>query len=180
MPSPVEPARPLPGVTQESLERLAPRAEGPSARAGDVVRGKALIFWDPKRPGQKLDADRHRPDHARGGLRLREPRDARRALEGGLVPPPDAGLPRACPCRRDVRHRGAALRHRQLARDVARGLKGVAEEAGLEMVIVAGENMGDIFRRNALNLGLHVVQSPRPSPTRRTATASRSTRRRGR
>jgi 3-isopropylmalate/(R)-2-methylmalate dehydratase large subunit len=40
------------------------------------------------------------------------------------------------------------------------GLKGVAEEAGLEMVVVCGANMGDIFRRNALNLGLHVVQSP--------------------
>ena len=40
------------------------------------------------------------------------------------------------------------------------GLKGIAEEAGLEMVIVCGDNMGDIFRRNALNLGLHVVQSP--------------------
>src|SRR6266704_1125199 len=39
------------------------------------------------------------------------------------------------------------------------GLKGVAEEAGLEMVVVCGSNMGDIFRRNALNLGLHVVQS---------------------
>ena len=30
------------------------------------------------------------------------------------------------------------------------GLKGVAEEAGLEMVVVCGHNMGDIFRRNAL------------------------------
>ena len=28
------------------------------------------------------------------------------------------------------------------------------------MVIVCGNNMGDIFRRNAFNLGLHVVQSP--------------------
>ena len=28
------------------------------------------------------------------------------------------------------------------------------------MVVVCGDNMGDIFRRNALNLGLHVVQSP--------------------
>src|SRR6185436_19050916 len=36
----------------------------------------------------------------------------------------------------------------------------VAEEAGLQMVIVCGRNMGDIFRRNALNLGLEVVQSP--------------------
>jgi 3-isopropylmalate/(R)-2-methylmalate dehydratase large subunit len=40
------------------------------------------------------------------------------------------------------------------------GLKGIADEAGLQMVIVCGRNMGDIFRRNALNLGLHVVQSP--------------------
>jgi 3-isopropylmalate/(R)-2-methylmalate dehydratase large subunit len=40
------------------------------------------------------------------------------------------------------------------------GLKGVAEEEGLELVVVCGANMGDIFRRNALNLGLHVVQSP--------------------
>jgi 3-isopropylmalate/(R)-2-methylmalate dehydratase large subunit len=40
------------------------------------------------------------------------------------------------------------------------GLKGVAEEAGRELVVVCGANMGDIFRRNAFNLGLHVVQSP--------------------
>ena len=40
------------------------------------------------------------------------------------------------------------------------GLKGVAEEAGLQLVVVCGNNMGDIFRRNALNLGLQVVQSP--------------------
>src|SRR2546428_195319 len=39
------------------------------------------------------------------------------------------------------------------------GLKAVAEEAGLELVIVCGDGVGDIFRRNALNLGLHVVQS---------------------
>ena len=40
------------------------------------------------------------------------------------------------------------------------GLKAIADEAGLKMVIVCGHNMGDIFRRNALNLGLEVVQSP--------------------
>ena len=28
------------------------------------------------------------------------------------------------------------------------------------MVVVCGHNMGDIFRRNSFNLGLHVVQSP--------------------
>ena len=40
------------------------------------------------------------------------------------------------------------------------GLKGIAEEAGLEMVGGGGSNMGDIFRRNSFNLGLHGVQSP--------------------
>ena len=40
------------------------------------------------------------------------------------------------------------------------GLKAIAEEVGLELVIVCGHNMGDIFRRNAFNLGLHVVQCP--------------------
>jgi 3-isopropylmalate/(R)-2-methylmalate dehydratase large subunit len=40
------------------------------------------------------------------------------------------------------------------------GLKAVAEEVGLELVVVCGNNMGDIFRRNAFNLGLEVVQSP--------------------
>jgi 3-isopropylmalate/(R)-2-methylmalate dehydratase large subunit len=40
------------------------------------------------------------------------------------------------------------------------GLKGVAEEAGRQLVVVCGNDMGDIFRRNAFNLGLHVVQSP--------------------
>src|SRR4026209_970072 len=40
------------------------------------------------------------------------------------------------------------------------GLKAIAEEVGLEMVVICANNMGDIFRRNALNLGLHVVQSP--------------------
>src|SRR5262249_44062631 len=40
------------------------------------------------------------------------------------------------------------------------GLKAIAEEVGRQMVIICGNNMGDIFRRNALNLGLQVVQSP--------------------
>ena len=41
------------------------------------------------------------------------------------------------------------------------GLKGVAEEVGPRAGrSSAATNMGDIFRRNAFNLGLHVVQSP--------------------
>jgi hypothetical protein len=51
--------------------------------------------------------------------------------------------------RRDVRHRRRPLRDRIVARDEPGRPEGVAEEAGLEMVIVCGHNMGDIFRRNA-------------------------------
>src|SRR5947207_11924234 len=36
------------------------------------------------------------------------------------------------------------------------GLKGVAEEAGLELVVVCGNNMGGIFRPNSFTPGLHV------------------------
>ena len=89
-----------------------------------IVRGKALIFWDPKDPGQEARRDRHRPDHARGRLRLGEPRDARRALEGRVLPPPDARLPAARPPRRDVSRRGRALRDRLLPRDEPGGPEG--------------------------------------------------------
>ena len=40
------------------------------------------------------------------------------------------------------------------------GLKAIADEVGRELVVVCGRQMGDIFRRNAFNLGLHVVECP--------------------
>src|SRR5262249_42862167 len=48
-----------PGITLESLP--APHSGVPARGAPDVaapalVRGKALVFWDPKVPGKKLDA----------------------------------------------------------------------------------------------------------------------------
>src|SRR5262249_9429680 len=36
----------------------------------------------------------------------------------------------------------------------------VAEGEARQVVVLSGHNMGDIFRRNAVNLGLHGVQSP--------------------
>ena len=53
----IRPADLLPGA---SLDRL-PAAQGPPDDAGRtwparIIRGRALIFWDPARPGQKLDA----------------------------------------------------------------------------------------------------------------------------
>jgi 3-isopropylmalate/(R)-2-methylmalate dehydratase large subunit len=158
MPSPVEPARLLPGVRLESLP--ASRAAGPDATAGAVVRGEALIFWDPKRPGKKLDAidtDQITPaaDCVSESLETLDERWKAGSFRH-LMP--------------DFRQRvhagqtfvvaGARFAIGSSREMSPAGLKGVAEEAGLTLVVVCGENMGDIFRRNALNLGLHVVQCP--------------------
>ena len=160
MPSPVEPARLMPGVTQESLERLAPRAEGPSARAGDIVRGQALIFWDPKRPGQKLDAidtDQITPAADCVSESLETLDERWKAGSFRHLMPDFRARVHAGQTFVIAGQRFAIGSSREMS---PAGLKGVAEEAGLEMVIVCGENMGDIFRRNALNLGLHVVSCP--------------------
>ena len=144
-----------------------------------VIRGKALIFWDPKLPGtrygQKLDAidtDQITPaaDCVSESLETLDERWKAGSFRY-LMPDFRARV-----------HRGETfvIAGDRFAIGSSRemspaGLKGVAEEAGLEMVIVCGDNMGDIFRRNALNLGLQVVaESRRRSPTRVTATSSHS------
>src|SRR5881409_4337455 len=129
-------------------------------RSSRLIRGRALIFWDPARPGQKRDAidtdqitpatdcvseslDRLDERWKAGAFRYLMP-DFRKRVHGGetfLV----AG------------DRFAIGSSREMS---PAGLKGVAEEVGLELVVVCGNDMGDIFRRNAFNLGLHVVQSP--------------------
>jgi 3-isopropylmalate/(R)-2-methylmalate dehydratase large subunit len=124
-----------------------------------TIRGRALIFWDPKRPGKKLDA-----------------------IDTDQITPADDCVSESLETL-DERWKAGAFRHlmpgfRKRVHDgetfliagdrfaigssremSPAGLKGIAEEAGHEMVVVCGANMGDIFRRNALNLGLHVVQS---------------------
>ncbi|HMA17899.1 MAG TPA: aconitase family protein, partial [Thermoanaerobaculia bacterium] len=155
----IEPARLKPGVTADRLP--GPR---PSDVAGEgaprVVRGRALVLWDPMAPGRKRDAidtdqitpaadcvseslDRLDERWKAGAFRYLMP-DFRERVHRGenfLV----AG------------DRFAIGSSREMS---PAGLKGVAEEVGLELVVVCGANMGDIFRRNAFNLGLHVVQSP--------------------
>ena len=157
----IQPARLKEGVDGESLhESLAT-----SASATGLIRGKALIFWDPKSlPGTKfakkldaIDTDQITPaadcvsesletldeKWKAGSFRYLMP-DFRARVHGGenfII----AG------------DRFAIGSSREMS---PAGLKGVAEEAGLEMVVVAANNMGDIFRRNSFNLGLHVVQSP--------------------
>ena len=130
-----------------------------SQDSGHLVRGRALIFWDPKIPGKKLDAidtDQITPadDCVSESLdRL----DERWKVGTFRYLMPDF---------RQRVHRGETFviagerfgigSSREMS---PAGLKAIAEEAGLEIVIVCGDGVGDIFRRNALNLGLHVVQS---------------------
>uniref|UniRef100_A0A832I493 Aconitase/3-isopropylmalate dehydratase large subunit alpha/beta/alpha domain-containing protein n=1 Tax=Eiseniibacteriota bacterium TaxID=2212470 RepID=A0A832I493_UNCEI len=157
----LEPARLKPGVTLDSLAGPRPSdavaAPGAGAR---LVRGRALIFWDPRVPGKKLDAidtDQITPaaDCVSESLETLDEKWKAGSFRY-LMPDFRARV-----------HRGETflIAGDRFAIGSSRemspaGLKGVAEEAGLELVIVCGHNMGDIFRRNSLNLGLHVVQSP--------------------
>jgi 3-isopropylmalate/(R)-2-methylmalate dehydratase large subunit len=124
-----------------------------------LIRGRALIFWDPKRPGKKLDAidtDQITPadDCVSESLETLDERwkaGAFRHLMPGFRKRVHSGETFLI-----AGDRFAIGSSREMS---PAGLKGIAEEAGHEMVVVCGANMGDIFRRNALNLGLHVVQS---------------------
>ena len=155
----IEPARLKPGVTQEALPGPRPADEaGPEAAR--TIRGKALIFWDPKTPGKKLDAidtDQITPaaDCVSESLETLDERWKAGSFRH-LMPDFRARV-----------HRGETflVAGERFAIGSSRemspaGLKGVAEEKGLELVVVCSHGMGDIFRRNAFNLGLHVVQCP--------------------
>jgi 3-isopropylmalate/(R)-2-methylmalate dehydratase large subunit len=152
----IEAARPK---RPDAIAETAPEGEESAGARPDVVQGRALILWDPRRPGEKLDAidtDQITPaqDCVSESLDALDEKWKAGAFRH-LVP--------------DFRKRVHAGETFVVAGDrfaigssremSPAGLKAVAEEAGLEMVIVCGENMGDIFRRNAFNLGLEVVQS---------------------
>ena len=156
----IRPARAKDGFDATDLTIPLDDDGGAQLSGSRLIRGRALIFWDPERPGEKLDAiDTDQITPAKdcvsesldaldakwkaGAFRHLMP-DFRRRVHAGetfLV----AG------------NRFAIGSSREMS---PAGLKAVAEEAGLQMVIICGENMGDIFRRNAFNLGLEVIQSP--------------------
>ena len=163
----IEPARLKPGVTVRTLpadpasDEAAPSSGAPAA----LITGRALIFWDPKSlPGTKfarkldaIDTDQITPatDCVSESLDTLDERWKAGSFRY-LMPDFRARV-----------HRGEnfVIAGDRFAIGSSRemspaGLKGVAEEVGLQMVIVCGQNMGDIFRRNSFNLGLHVVQSP--------------------
>jgi 3-isopropylmalate/(R)-2-methylmalate dehydratase large subunit len=156
----IEPARLLPGVTLDALPEPRSSDEVSNDAPSRLIRGRALIVWDPKVPGKKLDAidtDQITPatDCVSESLETLDERWKAGSFRY-LMPDFRARV-----------HRGETflIAGDRFAIGSSRemspaGLKGVAEEAGLEMVVVCGHNMGDIFRRNAFNLGLHVVQSP--------------------
>ncbi len=156
-----KPAVLKPGVTVESLP--GPRDSDLAivdAAAAPLIRGKALMIWDPKNPSKKLDAidtDQITPaaDCVSESLDTLDERWKAGSFRY-LMPDFRARV-----------HRGETfvIAGDRFAIGSSRemspaGLKAIAEEVGLEMVIICGNNMGDIFRRNSFNLGLHVVQSP--------------------
>src|SRR5213596_1645970 len=155
----IRPARLKPGV---SLDMVGAATSVERTASASVIRGRALIFWDLKVPGKtrKLDAidtDQITPaaDCVSESLETLDERWKAGSFRH-LMPDFRARV-----------HRGETfvVAGDRFAIGSSRemspaGLKAVAEEVGLEMVVVCGHNMGDIFRRNALNLGLHVVQSP--------------------
>src|SRR2546428_8666209 len=152
----IQAARLIPGARLDDTPAAEPVA---AATASRTIRGKALIFWDPKIPGKKRDAidtDQITPADDCVSESL-DTLDARWKAGSFRYLMPDF---------RERVQRGDTFivsgdrfpigSSREMS---PAGLKGVADEAGREMVIVCGAAMGDIFRRNALNLGLHVVQS---------------------
>src|SRR4249919_200738 len=154
------PVRLKPGVTREAIASAASAVEKATSTA--VIRGRALILWDLKVLGKKkkleaIDTDQITPptDCVSESLETLDERWKAGAFRY-LMPDFRARV-----------HRGETfvIAGDRFAIGSSRemspaGLKAIAEEVGLEMVVVCGDNMGDSCRRNALNLGLHVVQSP--------------------
>jgi 3-isopropylmalate/(R)-2-methylmalate dehydratase large subunit len=156
----IEPVRFKPGVSAETV--TAPAGAADLSQSSTTIRGKALIFWDLKVLGRKkkldaIDTDQITPaaDCVSESLDTLDERWKAGSFRY-LMPDFRARV-----------HRGETflIAGDRFAIGSSRemspaGLKGVGEEVGLEVVVVCGNNIGDIFRRNALNLGLHVVQSP--------------------
>lgn len=155
----IQAARFKPGIDAERVKSST--AEDPSASGTHhPIRGRALIFWDPNTPGKKLDAiDTDQITPARDCVS-----ESLEALDEKWK---EGAFRYLMPDFRSRVHSGETflIAGDRFAIGSSRemspaGLRAIAEEAGLEMVIVCGKNMGDIFRRNSLNLGLHVVQAP--------------------
>ena len=159
----IEAARLKEGMTVDVLPE--PPSRRSDAQSVQPITGRALVFWDPMSlPGTKFARKRDAIDTDQ----ITPAADCVSESLDTLDERWKAGSFRyLMPDFRQRVHRGEnfIIAGDRFAIGSSRemspaGLKGVAEEAGLQMVIVCGHNMGDIFRRNSFNLGLHVVQSP--------------------
>jgi len=156
----IEPVKLLPG---EDLKDIEHRAAAPEAAPSEhTIRGRALIFWDRsgRRPGRKLDAidtDQITPAKDCVSESLETLDERWKAGSFRYLMPDFRARVHLGETFVVAGDRFAIGSSREMS---PAGLKAVAEEAGLELVVVCGLNMGDIFRRNAFNLGLQVVQAP--------------------
>ena len=155
----IQPAALRPGVSVDDLRDTT--HDDAAANDDRLIRGTALIFWDRNSSAPKkldaIDTDQITPaaDCVSESLETLDERWKAGSFRY-LLPDFRARV-----------HRGETfvIAGDRFAIGSSRemspaGLKGVAEEVGRQLVVVCGHNMGDIFRRNAFNLGLHVVQSP--------------------
>ena len=155
----IQPAALRPGVSVDDLRDTT--HDDAAANDDRLIRGTALIFWDRNSSAPKkldaIDTDQITPaaDCVSESLATLDERWKAGSFRY-LLPDFRARV-----------HRGETfvIAGDRFAIGSSRemspaGLKGVAEEVGRQLVVVCGHNMGDIFRRNAFNLGLHVVQSP--------------------
>jgi 3-isopropylmalate/(R)-2-methylmalate dehydratase large subunit len=155
----IRPAIFRPGATAASLPTPDPPASI-AREAPALVRGEALIVWDPARPGRKRDAidtDQITPaaDCVSESLDALDERWKAGAFRH-LIPDFRARVHRGQTFL-IVGDRFAIGSSREMS---PAGLKAVAAEANRELVVLCGRQPGDIFRRNAFNLGLHVAESP--------------------
>jgi 3-isopropylmalate/(R)-2-methylmalate dehydratase large subunit len=153
----IKPASLKPGSTTGDL----PPADAVSFR-DDVspLRGRALIVWDPNVPGKKRDAidtDQITPASDCVSESLEELDERWKAGAFRHLIPDFRARVHAGETFLIAGDRFAIGSSREMS---PAGLKAIAEEAGLELVVVCGRQMGDIFRRNAINLGLHVIECP--------------------
>src|SRR5678816_604989 len=155
----IQPARLRPGV---SLKAIVDHS-GDAAAAGDdrLIKCRALIFWDRKSAAPKkldaIDTDQITPAADCVSESLETLDEKWKAGSFRYLMPDFRARVHAGQTFLIAGDRFAIGSSREMS---PAGLKGVAEEAGRELVVVCGRNMGDIFRRNSFNLGLHVVQSP--------------------
>src|SRR2546423_10154949 len=143
----IQPARPKPGVSPESI---APPSSKEAATHAGVIRGRALIFWDLKVLGKKkkldaIDTDQITPatDCVSESLDTLDERWKAGAFRY-LMPDFRARV-----------HNGETfvIAGDRFAIGSARemsppGLKAIAGEGGLEVVIGCGDNIGDTVPRH--------------------------------